>query len=158
MFFLLSFCSSSTSSKRHIRCIFIHTYYLPLSASHPHPQYCKPPPAAKTVPIGEKRKRGRPAKAKPALLLQWLDLHSLHFSYMFFWTPNSSCVHLLEFISCFIFTRIKSFSHWQKLNFTDQTWIIYWSNSNYLLTKFKLFTDQTSIFYRQFSIKKLTIF
>jgi SWIM zinc finger len=32
-------------------------------------KYCKPP-AAKTVPIGEKRKRGRPAKAKPALLLQ----------------------------------------------------------------------------------------
>jgi predicted DNA-binding antitoxin AbrB/MazE fold protein len=31
---------------------------------------CKPPPAAKTIPIGEKRKRGRPAKAKPALLLQ----------------------------------------------------------------------------------------
>ena len=33
-------------------------------------KYCKPPPAAKTVPIGEKRKRGRPAKAKPALLVQ----------------------------------------------------------------------------------------
>ncbi len=31
---------------------------------------CKPPAAAKTVPIGEKRKRGRPAKAKPALLVQ----------------------------------------------------------------------------------------
>lgn len=31
---------------------------------------CKPPPAAKTVPIGEKRKRGRPAKAKAALLMQ----------------------------------------------------------------------------------------
>ncbi len=31
---------------------------------------CKPPPAAKRVPIGEKRKRGRPAKAKPALLVQ----------------------------------------------------------------------------------------
>ena len=29
-------------------------------------KYCKPPPAAKTVPIGEKRKRSRPAKAKPA--------------------------------------------------------------------------------------------
>jgi hypothetical protein len=33
-------------------------------------KHCKPPPAAKTVPIGEKRKRGRPAKAKTALLLQ----------------------------------------------------------------------------------------
>ena len=31
---------------------------------------CKPPAAAKTVPIGEKRKRGRPAKAKTALLVQ----------------------------------------------------------------------------------------
>ncbi|CAF4622001.1 unnamed protein product [Rotaria sp. Silwood2] len=31
---------------------------------------CKPPPAAKTVPIGQKRKRGRPAKAKAALLIQ----------------------------------------------------------------------------------------
>ncbi len=33
-------------------------------------KYCKPLAAAKTVPIGEKRKRGRPAKAKPALLVQ----------------------------------------------------------------------------------------
>jgi hypothetical protein len=33
-------------------------------------KYCKPPPAAKTVPTGEKRKRGRPSKAKPALLVQ----------------------------------------------------------------------------------------
>jgi hypothetical protein len=33
-------------------------------------KYCKPPPAAKTVPIGEKRKRGRRNKAKPALLVQ----------------------------------------------------------------------------------------
>ena len=34
-------------------------------------KYCKPPPAAaKTVPIGEKRKRGTPAKAKLALLVQ----------------------------------------------------------------------------------------
>jgi hypothetical protein len=33
-------------------------------------KYCKPPSAAKTVPSGEKRKRGRPAKAKPALLVQ----------------------------------------------------------------------------------------
>lgn len=33
-------------------------------------KYCKPPPAAKTVPINSKRKRGRPAKAKPALLVQ----------------------------------------------------------------------------------------
>ncbi|CAF4338707.1 unnamed protein product [Rotaria sp. Silwood2] len=31
---------------------------------------CKPPPAAKNVPIGEKRKRGRPAKARRALLMQ----------------------------------------------------------------------------------------
>jgi uncharacterized Zn finger protein len=33
-------------------------------------KHCKPPPAAKTVTIGEKRKRGRPAKAKSAFLLQ----------------------------------------------------------------------------------------
>jgi hypothetical protein len=33
-------------------------------------KHCKPPPAAKTVPIGEKRKRGRPANAKEVLLLQ----------------------------------------------------------------------------------------
>jgi hypothetical protein len=33
-------------------------------------KYCKPPLAAKTVPIGEKRKRGRPTKAKPALFVQ----------------------------------------------------------------------------------------
>ncbi len=32
-------------------------------------KYCKPS-LAKTVPIGEKRKRGRPGKAKPALLAQ----------------------------------------------------------------------------------------
>ena len=31
---------------------------------------CKPPAAAKTVPINSKRKRGRPAKAKPTLLVQ----------------------------------------------------------------------------------------
>ncbi|CAF4870681.1 unnamed protein product, partial [Rotaria sp. Silwood2] len=33
-------------------------------------KYCKTPPPAKTVPIGEKRKRGRPTRAKPALLAQ----------------------------------------------------------------------------------------
>ena len=33
-------------------------------------KHCKPPSAAKAVPIGEKRKRGRPAKAKMALLVQ----------------------------------------------------------------------------------------
>jgi len=33
-------------------------------------KYCKPPPEAKNVEIGVKRKRGRPAKAKKALLLQ----------------------------------------------------------------------------------------
>jgi uncharacterized Zn finger protein len=33
-------------------------------------KYCKPPSAVETMPIGEKRKRGRPAKAKPALLVQ----------------------------------------------------------------------------------------
>ena len=33
-------------------------------------KHCKPPFAAKTVPIGEKRKRGRPAKVKMALLVQ----------------------------------------------------------------------------------------
>jgi hypothetical protein len=31
---------------------------------------CRPPAAAKHVPIGQKRKRGRPAKAKKALLVQ----------------------------------------------------------------------------------------
>jgi hypothetical protein len=30
---------------------------------------CKPPAAAKTVPIGKKRKRGRPGNAKRALLM-----------------------------------------------------------------------------------------
>ncbi len=30
-------------------------------------KYCKPSAAAKIVPLGEKRKRGRPAKAKTAL-------------------------------------------------------------------------------------------
>ncbi|CAF4272471.1 unnamed protein product [Rotaria sordida] len=33
-------------------------------------KHCKPPPSAKTVPIGERRKRGRPVKAKSALLVQ----------------------------------------------------------------------------------------
>ncbi|CAF1274703.1 unnamed protein product [Adineta steineri] len=33
-------------------------------------KYCKPSAAAKTIPIGEKRKRGRPSKARPALLVQ----------------------------------------------------------------------------------------
>lgn len=33
-------------------------------------KHCKPPAEAKTVPLGEKRKRGRPSKAKPALLVQ----------------------------------------------------------------------------------------
>ncbi len=32
--------------------------------------YCKPPPAAKNIPIGEKRRRGRPTKPKKALLIQ----------------------------------------------------------------------------------------
>ncbi len=31
---------------------------------------CKPPPAAKDVKIGEKRRRGRPSNAKKALLIQ----------------------------------------------------------------------------------------
>jgi hypothetical protein len=31
---------------------------------------CKPPSAAKAIPIGQKRKRGRPTKAKAALLVQ----------------------------------------------------------------------------------------
>lgn len=30
----------------------------------------KPPPSAKALPIGEKRKRGRPAKARRALIMQ----------------------------------------------------------------------------------------
>ncbi|CAF1379390.1 unnamed protein product [Adineta ricciae] len=32
--------------------------------------YCKPPPAAKNIKIGEKRRRGRPTKAGKALLIQ----------------------------------------------------------------------------------------
>lgn len=32
-------------------------------------KYCKPPPEAKNVEIGTKRKRGRPSKARKALLL-----------------------------------------------------------------------------------------
>jgi hypothetical protein len=32
--------------------------------------HCKPPPAAKDVKIGEKRRRGRPSKAKKELLVQ----------------------------------------------------------------------------------------
>jgi uncharacterized Zn finger protein len=32
--------------------------------------YCKPQPAAKNVKIGEKRRRGRPAKSRKALLIQ----------------------------------------------------------------------------------------
>jgi MULE transposase domain len=32
-------------------------------------KFCKPPPAAKDVPLGEKRKRGRPRKATKALLI-----------------------------------------------------------------------------------------
>jgi hypothetical protein len=32
--------------------------------------YCKPPPAAKNVPIGERRRRGRLSKAKKALIVQ----------------------------------------------------------------------------------------
>jgi uncharacterized Zn finger protein len=52
-------------------------------------KYCKPPPAAKTVPVGEKRKRGRPAKANPAILVQivrfsfsFFSFHSFHFYLM----------------------------------------------------------------------------
>lgn len=33
-------------------------------------KYYEPPPSAKTVPINQKRKRSRPAKAKLALLVQ----------------------------------------------------------------------------------------
>lgn len=33
-------------------------------------KYISPPPEAKTIPIGQKRKRGRPTKTKPALLVQ----------------------------------------------------------------------------------------
>jgi hypothetical protein len=33
-------------------------------------KYCRPPPAAKDVQIGEKRRRGGPAKSKKALLIQ----------------------------------------------------------------------------------------
>jgi hypothetical protein len=33
-------------------------------------KYCEAPAAAKDIPIGEKRKRGRPSKAKKALIVQ----------------------------------------------------------------------------------------
>jgi hypothetical protein len=33
-------------------------------------KYCKPPPEAKNVEVGTKRKRGRTSKARKALLLQ----------------------------------------------------------------------------------------
>jgi hypothetical protein len=33
-------------------------------------KYCKPPPTAKNIKIGEKRRRGRPTKSKKALLVQ----------------------------------------------------------------------------------------
>jgi predicted nucleic acid-binding Zn finger protein len=33
-------------------------------------KYCKPPPEVKTIPIDAKRKRGRPSKAKKALIRQ----------------------------------------------------------------------------------------
>lgn len=33
-------------------------------------KYVAPPAEAKNVPIGQKRKRGRPAKARPALIIQ----------------------------------------------------------------------------------------
>jgi hypothetical protein len=33
-------------------------------------KHALPPPEAKNIPIGEKRKRGRPAKAKKALIVQ----------------------------------------------------------------------------------------
>ena len=32
--------------------------------------HCKPPPTAKNVKIGEKRRRARPSKSKKALLIQ----------------------------------------------------------------------------------------
>ena len=32
--------------------------------------YLKPPAPAKYLPLGQKRKKGRPAKAKPALIIQ----------------------------------------------------------------------------------------
>ena len=35
-----------------------------------HLKHDKPPAAAKSVPIGKKRKRGRPAKVKRTLLVQ----------------------------------------------------------------------------------------
>jgi hypothetical protein len=41
-------------------------------------KHCGPPAAAKTAPLGEKRKRGRPAKVKPALLTQYVSVHSLY--------------------------------------------------------------------------------
>jgi uncharacterized Zn finger protein len=33
-------------------------------------RFCTPPVAAKNIPIGQKRRRGRPSKAKKALLIQ----------------------------------------------------------------------------------------
>ncbi|CAF1183236.1 unnamed protein product [Rotaria sp. Silwood1] len=39
-------------------------------------KYCKPPAAAKTVPIGRKtKKKGSPAKVETALLIQWFNFH-----------------------------------------------------------------------------------
>jgi hypothetical protein len=36
--------------------------------------YYKPPPAAKNIKIGEKRRRGRPSKTKKALLIQYISV------------------------------------------------------------------------------------
>ncbi len=47
--------------------------------------YCKPPPAAKNVPTGEKRHRGRPSKAKKALLIKY---GFLNYTYTFFTDIN----------------------------------------------------------------------
>jgi hypothetical protein len=43
---------------------------LPMDQSKWLDGICKPPPAAKNVPIGEKRRRSRPSKVKKALLIQ----------------------------------------------------------------------------------------
>ena len=48
-------------------------------------KYCKPPPESKSVEIGTKRKRGRPSKAKKALLLQ---LSVIYISFFFCFPVN----------------------------------------------------------------------
>ena len=63
---LRAICSCPVNSKKHM-CIHI----LGLSIQF---KYLKAPAVAKSLPIGQKRKQGRPALAKKALLIQWKRL------------------------------------------------------------------------------------